>query len=100
MMRDDTLNFHVDPVRTEITGTQQIPISHVFDSDKSKSKEVLADKHLSQVYSTDEGESENVIFNENSTEERESESVHESINTNKEKDPIDETEHEEPFGNR
>ena len=30
LMRDDTLNFHVDPVRTEITGTQQIPISHVF----------------------------------------------------------------------
>ena len=34
MMRDDALNFHVDPVRMEMTGTQQIPIFHVCDSDK------------------------------------------------------------------
>ena len=29
MMRADAFNLHVDPVRTEITGTKQIPISHI-----------------------------------------------------------------------
>ena len=29
MMRADALNSHVYPVRTQIIGTQQIPISHV-----------------------------------------------------------------------
>ena len=47
MMISDALNSHVDPVRTEMTGTQQILILHVFDLDESKSKEILADKNLS-----------------------------------------------------
>ena len=29
MMRSHAFNSHVDPVRTEITGMQQIPILHV-----------------------------------------------------------------------
>ena len=31
----DVFNLHVDPVRTEMTVTQQIPISHVCDLEKS-----------------------------------------------------------------
>ena len=57
MMRADYFNFYVDPIRTEINVTQQIPISHVCDSDKSESKEILADENLSQVCSTDESKS-------------------------------------------
>ena len=30
MMRDDTFNLHLDPEITEMTSTQQIPISQVF----------------------------------------------------------------------
>ena len=37
-IRYDTFNSHVDPVITEMTGTQQILIFHVCDSYKSKSK--------------------------------------------------------------
>ena len=47
MMIADTLNLHVGPVRTEITGTQQITISHIFDLNKREPKEILADKILS-----------------------------------------------------
>ena len=32
-MRADTLNSHVYPVRTEMTGTKQIPILHVCSTD-------------------------------------------------------------------
>ena len=35
MMRADNLNSHVDPVRTEMTGMQQVPILHVCDLDES-----------------------------------------------------------------
>ena len=80
----------------EITGTQQIPILHICSSDKTKSKRIIVDEKLSQVYSTDEGELERVIFNESSMEQSEPESVHKSINTNKEKYAIDKTEDEEP----
>ena len=73
---------------------QQIPILHVCDSDKRKLKNILADKHLSQVYSTYKGESESVVVDESSTEDREPESVHKIINTNKEKYAIYESEHE------
>ena len=41
----------------------------------------------------DENTSEIIIINESSTEESKSESVDKSINTNKEKDAIDETEY-------
>ena len=81
-MRADAFNSHVDPVRMKMTGTQQIPVNQFFGSDKSKSKEILADKKLSQFCSTDKSESEIVIVDESSTEDSESESVHKSINTN------------------
>ena len=38
MMRADDLNSHVDPVRTEMTGTQQITILHILYSDKREPK--------------------------------------------------------------
>ena len=82
-MRDYYFNSHIDLVRTEMTGKQQIPISHVCDSDNRESKGILADEKWSQVCSKDKSESESVIVNESSTEERESESVHKSINTNR-----------------
>ena len=47
MMRTDAFNFHVDPVRTEMTGMQQIPISNICSLDKSKLKGIIADKNLS-----------------------------------------------------
>ena len=64
MTRDDAFNSHVDPVRTEMTGTQQIMILHVCDSDESESKEILTDENLSQVCSEDKSESEIVTVNE------------------------------------
>ena len=51
---------------------QQIPILHLCDLDESESKELPAEENLSQVYSTDEGESESVITDESSTEESKS----------------------------
>ena len=39
------LNLHFDPVRTEINGTQQIPISHIFYLEKSELKKIHAEKH-------------------------------------------------------
>ena len=45
----------------------------------------------------DKSESERVVVNEIFTEESESEIIHKNINTNKEKDAIDETEDEEPL---
>ena len=47
IMKYDAFNFHFDPIRTEITSTQHIPISHVFDSDERKSKGIVTDKNLS-----------------------------------------------------
>ena len=44
MMRADAFNYHVDPVRTETTGTQQIHISHVCSLDESKPKNILGGK--------------------------------------------------------
>ena len=46
IMRADPLNLRVDPVRTEMTCTLQIPISCVCDSDKRKSKEIIADENV------------------------------------------------------
>ena len=83
-MKDDSLSSHIDPVRTKMTGIQQIPIAYVCDFDGSKSKYFLVDENLSQVCSTDDGEPESVIFDESSTEESESERVHKIINTNEE----------------
>ena len=97
MMRADAFNLHVDSVRTEMTGTQQILILHICDLDKSESKGITVEENSSQVYSTDERKSESLIADEISTEKNDSESVHKSINTNKEKYAIYETEHEEPL---
>ena len=48
-MRADALNSENYTVRTEMTGTKQIPASHVFSTDKSKLKEFLVNKTLSQI---------------------------------------------------
>ena len=88
MIRVDVFNSHIEPVRTKITGTQKIPISHVCDSNDSESKRIIVDENLLKVCSTDEKESESVIIDEGSMEKSESESVHNSINTNKEEDAI------------
>ena len=40
-MITDAFNSHVDPVMNEMTGTQQILISHVYDSDERNSKGCL-----------------------------------------------------------
>ena len=48
MIRADALNSHFDPVITEMTDTQQIQILRVCDSDKSKSKEIIADEIYKQ----------------------------------------------------
>ena len=37
-MRYDVFNLHVYPVRMEMTGTKQIPTSHVCSTDKSSLK--------------------------------------------------------------
>ena len=84
-MRDDTLILYVDPIRTEMTGTQQIPSLHVCDQEESKSKEFLADESLVRVCYKDESESESIIAQGSSTDESKSECVHKSINKNEEK---------------
>ena len=38
IMRADAFNLHVDPVRTEMTGTKQIMISYVCDSEKKENQ--------------------------------------------------------------
>ena len=64
MMRSDALNSHVYPVITEMTGTKQIPISHVCYTDKSESEEFLVDKTLLHVCSTGEDKSKSIIVDE------------------------------------
>ena len=64
MMRADALNLHVYPVRTEITDTKHILISHVCSMDESESKEFLVDENLPQICSTDEDESKGIIVEE------------------------------------
>ena len=54
MMRADALNLHVYPIRTEITATKHILTSHVSSMDESKLKEILVDKTLFRICSTDE----------------------------------------------
>ena len=66
MMRADAFNFHVEPVRTEMTGTQHINISHVCSSEGRESKGIIADEKLSQFCCTDKSESERVTGNKSS----------------------------------
>ena len=93
MMRDDTLNAQVYPVRTEINYMQQIPISHVCSMDESGSEGFLVDENILQFCSTNKDKSKNIIVDEISTEESESECFH--INKNKEKYEKDERYHKE-----
>ena len=71
MMRSDALNLHVYPVRTEITDTKQIPISHVCSTEKSELEEFLVEETLSQICYTNEEESKGIIVDKRSTEEDE-----------------------------
>ena len=68
MMRTDTLNSHIDLVRTEMDGTQHITISHICYKEEREPNEFLAVANLFQVCSTDEGESPSVITDEISME--------------------------------
>ena len=68
-MRDDALNSHIYPLRTEMTA----PSLHVYSTVESKLKEFLVNKNLSQNCSTDEGESKGIIVDECSTEDNGSE---------------------------
>ena len=45
MIRADALNLHVYPVRTEMT----VPSSYVYSMDESELKEFLFDKTLTQI---------------------------------------------------
>ena len=76
-----------------MTGTKQIPTSHICSTDESKLKEFLVDETLSQIYSTDEDESKGIIVDECYKEEDEPEYVHKNIN--KQKEANNETEYEE-----
>ena len=80
IVRSDALNLHIYPVRTEMTGMDHIPMSHVCSKDQSESEEFPVDETLPQVYSTDKDESKSIFVDESSTEESESECVHKSIN--------------------
>ena len=75
MMKACAFKSHIEPLIIEITGTQHIPISQICNSDKRKSKGIIEDKNLSKVCSTYESESESVIVDGNSVEERKSERV-------------------------
>ena len=66
-MRSDAFNSHIDPVRTEMAGTQYISISHVCDLYESESKGIIAEKNLSKFCFTDYIKSESVIVNESYT---------------------------------
>ena len=66
-MRADALNLHVYPAGTEMTGTKQIPTSHVYYKDESELKEFLVDENLSQICSRDKDESKGIIVDAYST---------------------------------
>ena len=93
MMR---FNFHVVPVITPMTSTQNIPNSKVCSSDKSKPKGINADKSLSYVCSMDESELKTFIVNACSSDESKLKRVHIIVNTNEVKDAMNETKYEEP----
>ena len=66
MLRADALNLHVYPVRTEMTATKHILVSHVCSTDDSKLKGFLVDKTLLRNCSTDQDESKGIIVNKRS----------------------------------
>ena len=55
MIFDDALNLYIEAVRTVMTGTQHILISHVCSADKREPKELFANENLLKVCSTDKG---------------------------------------------
>ena len=72
MIRSYALNSYVYPVRMEMTGMKQIPISHFFSMEDSGSEEFPVDENLSHICSMDEDESKRITGYEISTEESES----------------------------
>ena len=93
MMRSYDLNSHVYSVRTEMTGTKCIIISHVCSVYKRESEEFPVEETLLQVCSTDKDKSKSIIVDAISMEESESECVHKNIN--KEKDANIDADYEE-----
>ena len=79
-MRVDALNSDNYPVRMEMTGTKQVPTSHVCSTDDSKLKQFPVDENLSQICYTNEDESKYIINDEYFTEEEESEYVTQYVN--------------------
>ena len=79
-MRVDALNSDNYPVRMEMTGTKQVPTSHVCSTDDSKLKQFPVDENLSQICYTNEDESKYIINDEYFTEEEESECVTQYVN--------------------
>ena len=53
IMRSGAINLHIYPIRTEMTGMQQLPVFDDCSTYKSKSEEFLVEKTLSQVCCTD-----------------------------------------------
>ena len=68
IIRDDVLNSHIYPVRTEMTATKQIPTLHVFSTDEIELKYFLVDENLLQIYSTDKVRSKGIIVDKRYTE--------------------------------
>ena len=69
MMRDDVLNSDSYLLRTEMTGTKQIPTLNICSAYKSGIKDILVDKTLFQICYTDKDESKGIIVDECFTEE-------------------------------
>ena len=72
MMRSDSLNSHVYPVKTKMTATKQIPTSHVCSMDKIELGEFLVDSTFSEICSMDKYESKGIIVEECAKEENKS----------------------------
>ena len=54
MMRADSLNFNIYPLRTEMNYMQQITNSHIYSKEEIELKYFLVDETLSHIYYTDE----------------------------------------------
>ena len=91
MMRSGAFSLHIDPVKTKMTGMQQITTLRICDTDRSESEGIIVDKQLLRVYSADDIKSESNIVDESSKRESKSEIIQKSININKVKYAIDET---------
>ena len=72
MMRYDSHNLHVYPVRMEMTSTKHITTSHVCSTDERILKEFLVGKTLSRICYRDNNESKGIIVDDFFTEEDES----------------------------